>query len=651
MKMKLISAVLPILCIVLAVLVMFSYSISSNIIERESSELLESSVSGQSASIEAWLDKNLTAFSAIKQTIEKTAPSQEELQAIIDASAGYDSNYPEGVYIGDGSGKLWKSADSAKTAEGLTESTWYKEGLTRVNMKYGTAYQNAEGKNLVSASAILNDGSDPLRVISADVSLERITVIVNSFVQMSDAEAFLIDSGDNTILANRDASLISTKLDAAEDPYLQKVAKRFEDRDYTRGTLDGNLTVFQEIAGTDWVLVSFVPKEIIFSDINNLRMKMILISVIAILLLVVITERCIHIVIRPVRGLTKSISAMSEGDFTVSVKTDGNDEIGRMSSSVSDFMVAIRGMLREIQTIAGRVAKQSSNTNQVSDGMYNVAEVQADSMRELTGTVDELAQSINEIADSATRLAQVVADTKVTSDQVEDYMTRTVQVSEKGKQDIQQVSVAMDNISQSIHSLDQAIGKVGKASEEITNIVSVIGNIAEETNLLSLNASIEAARAGEAGKGFAVVASEIGKLAQTSTESVEDIVNLIGDITRLVNETVDQAQVSMESIDESSQLIQTALGTFDMIFNDIHSTSDMIQEMMVKVNEVDEVATNVAAISEEQAASTDEIHAASENMVEQAQNIAASSKEVLSDSRELSDEAAQLSQHLEKFRI
>ncbi len=651
MKMKLISAVLPILCIVLAVLVMFSYSISSNIIERESSELLESSVSGQSASIEAWLDKNLTAFSAIKQTIEKTAPSQEELQAIIDASAGYDSNYPEGVYIGDGSGKLWKSADSAKTAEGLTESTWYKEGLTRVNMKYGTAYQNAEGKNLVSASAILNDGSDPLRVISADVSLERITVIVNSFVQMSDAEAFLIDSGDNTILANRDASLISTKLDAAEDPYLQKVAKRFEDRDYTRGTLDGNLTVFQEIAGTDWVLVSFVPKEIIFSDINNLRMKMILISVIAILLLVVITERCIHIVIRPVRGLTKSISAMSEGDFTVSVKTNGNDEIGRMSSSVSDFMVAIRGMLREIQTIAGRVAKQSSNTNQVSDGMYNVAEVQADSMRELTGTVDELAQSINEIADSATRLAQVVADTKVTSDQVEDYMTRTVQVSEKGKQDIQQVSVAMDNISQSIHSLDQAIGKVGKASEEITNIVSVIGNIAEETNLLSLNASIEAARAGEAGKGFAVVASEIGKLAQTSTESVEDIVNLIGDITRLVNETVDQAQVSMESIDESSQLIQTALGTFDMIFNDIHSTSDMIQEMMVKVNEVDEVATNVAAISEEQAASTDEIHAASENMVEQAQNIAASSKEVLSDSRELSDEAAQLSQHLEKFRI
>lgn len=653
MKMKLVSVILPVIGVILAVLVVFSYSISSKIIEGTSAALLESSVASQTASIEAWLDDNLAAFNMLKHTIEKTKPSDEKLQAMIDGSAGYESNYPEGLYVGDMTGRLWKSADSAKSGANIQDAIWFKEGLTRASMRYGTAYQNENGDHLVSASAILDDGSDSVRVISADVSLQRITVIVNSFVRMDDAEAFLVDSSDMTILANRDASRISTKLEESDqNKFMAQVAKRINDRDYkTKAALDGNLTVFQEIAGTDWVLISYIPKEIIFSDVNDLRTKMIIISIIAVVVLVLITERCVHMVINPVKGLTSNIIAMSDGDFTIDVKAKGNDEIGRMSRSVSDFILAIKGMLREIQAISDSVAQQSESTNEVSDGMYRVAEIQSESMRELNVTVDQLSVSINEIADSATKLAMVVSDTKTTSSEVEDSMNKTVEISEKGKLDMQHVSTAMDNISQSIQSLDEAIGKVGKASDEITDIVSVIGSIADETNLLSLNASIEAARAGEAGRGFAVVASEIGKLAQTSADSVNNIVTLIGEITRLVNETVDQAQLSMESISESSDLIHTALGTFDTIFEDIHNTSDMIRQMMQKVAEVDEVATNVAAISEEQAASTEEIHATSEDMAEQAKNIADSSKDVLSGARELSDGAQQLAEHMKKFKI
>lgn len=651
-KAKLVCTVLPVIGLVLAVLVIFSYTISSGVIERRSAELLESSVSGQATSIEAWLDDNKAAFSSFKQIIEQTKPDEQHLQSILESSAGFNSNYPEGLYVADASGKMWKSSASTKSAENIKDATWYREGLTRVKMNYGTAYQGESGENLVSASAILNDGSDPVRVISADVSLQRITVIVNSFVQMDKAEAFLVDSGDKTILANRDDSLISTKLEESnENAYLASVSKKLNQRDYGQCTLEGNMTVFQEIAGTDWILVSFIPNDVILADVNSLRVKMIIISVVALFLLIAITERCVHIVINPVKGLTENIIAMSDGDFTIDVQARSGDEIGKMSHSVSNFILSIRGMLREIRDISDQVAKQSANTNEVSDNMYQVSEIQADSMRELNVTVDQLSASINEIAESATQLALVVQDTKATSKQVEDCMAQTVEISEKGKKDMQQVDAAMNNISQSIYNLDQAIDKVGKASDEITNIVSVIGNIAEETNLLSLNASIEAARAGEAGKGFVVVASEIGKLAQTSAESVDSIVELIGEITRLVKETVNQAETSMESINQSSALIQTAVGTFDTIFEDIHNTSDMIEQMMNKVGEVDEVATNVAAISEEQAASTEEIHATSEDMTEQAKNIADNSKQVLSGAQELSDGATQLSEHLQKFRI
>lgn len=651
-KAKIIGTIVPIIVILIVVMIVLAYTISSKIIQRNATELLDSSISYQSKSIAAWLDENLASFSGVKRVIEQTQPSEEELQKILDSYANYNSNYPNGVYVADSTGNVMKAANSQSTFSDVLNATWYKQGLSRVNMRYGSAYQSADGTNQVSASAIINDGSDSIRVISGDVSLERITVIVNSFVKMNDAEAFLVDTNDGTILAHRDSSLISTKLDTSnKDKYLAAVAEKVEKSEYSNCELQGNLTGFDKVDGTGWVLVSFIPREIIYSDVNRLRTEMIVIAVISLLILVVLIERIIHMVVKPVRSLTNTITTMADGDFTVGVNVKGGDEIGKMGRSVEEFLVSIRGMLHEIQDISEKVSSQSETTNSLSVDMNDVAKVQAESMSDLNTTVDQLSESIGEIADNATSLAMVVSDTKATSIELEKCMVQTVTASEKGKSDMRHVNSAMSNISDSIQKLDVAIDKVGKASEEITNIVAVIGNIAEETNLLSLNASIEAARAGEAGKGFAVVASEIGKLAQTSTESVGNIVQLIGEVTRLVQETVEQAAESMKSIDESSGMIDTALHTFDEIFNDIHTTEDLIGQMMVKVSEVDEVATNMAAISEEQAASTEEINATSENMVIQANNIANSSNAVMDDAQELSESAESLIERIGRFKM
>lgn len=651
-KAKLLGVIIPVVIAIVVVLVVVAYQISAGIIKKYSQSLLQSSVENQASQIEAWLNENLASFQMAKNTIEDLKPDDAQLQIILDGYYGYNSNYPEGLYVADSSGKLITASESTKKESDVTNSTWYKEGLSRVNMAIGSAYQNEEGVNLISASGILNDGSDNVRVISADMTLDRIAVIVNSFIEMNDAEAVLVDKTSGVILASRDSSQISQTFGAdGQSHFYQLAAEKVAAKDYSFVTLDGNMTVFQEVEGTNWLLISYIPTHTVLADLTQLRNIMIIISVICIALLCILIERVTHVVIRPVKEMTRVITAMTSGDFTVSIKTKGNDEIAVMSHSVEKFIESMKQMIAEMGNVSGKLKNQADSSKGVSGEMSSAAGIQSQSMSELNATVDQLSVSVNEIAQNATQLAGVAADTKSDSDMVESKMQETVAVSEKGRKDMERVGEALSNIEVSIHNLEEAVNKVGTASGEIVQIIKLIGDIADETNLLSLNASIEAARAGEAGRGFAVVATEIGTLAKNSADSVAHITELITEINNLVEDAVRQAGNSAQDISGSAELIHTAVDTFDTIFKNIQDTSALIGNVVDKINQVDQVATNVAAISEEQAASSDEILATSESMLQQAKNISKNSGQVEKEADNLAVSADQLADQVKQFRI
>ena len=647
-KARLLGSIMPVVIAIVAVLVLIAYQASAGIIEDYSQNLLESSVSNQSSKIEAWLSENLASFQMAKTTIENLHPDDTQLKAILDGYYNYNDNYPNGLYVSDSNGNLIKADKSTKKESNPVQSTWYKEGLTRVNMAVGSAYKNAEGVNVISASGILNDGTDNIRVISADMTLDRITIIVNSFIDMDNAEAFLVDKNTGVILADREASLISQKLGASgQSEYYQNVANQFNSNDYDSATIDGNMTVFQEVDGTDWVLVSYIPKSIVLAKLIRLRTIMIIVGIVCIIVLCILVERMTNVVVKPVKNMTKAITQMASGDFTVSVNVKGNDEIAVMGQSIQKFIQAMRQMISQIGDVSVRLKEQAVSSKNVSGEMNTAADIQSKSMHELNDTVDQLSVSVNEIAENVTQLAGVAAETKNDGDSVDIKMRETVEVSEKGRMDMEHVSEALNNIELSIRSLEEAVNKVGSASKEIVDIIKLIGDIANETNLLSLNASIEAARAGEAGRGFAVVASEIGSLAKNSTESVEHIT----EINKLVEDAVSQAGDSVVEIGDSAVLIHTAVDTFNTIFNNIKATNELMANVVEKIGHVDEVATNVAAICEEQAASSDEIMATSESMLGQADNISKNSGQVEISAEELAASAEQLSNQVQQFHI
>lgn len=650
-KMKLLGTILPVVLVIVTGLVAISYLVSRDIIRESAKNLLNTSIENQANQIEGWLNENLSAFQIVKHTLEQTNPAKEDLQEILNQYYNYNSNYPQGIYIADENGTVMVASQYEGAMTNPTKTIWYTDGLTRVNMGFTDAYTNENGVAVISASGILNDGTDTIKVMSADLPLERISIMVNSFIEMEDAEAFLVNRMDGAIIAHRENSLISKKLGELNDDFMRQVEVQLLEGTYDTVEIDGKMTAFSSLLGTDWTLVSYIPVETIYADVDKIRMIMFGVALCSLPILAILIERMVHMVISPVKELTKVITSMTNGDFTVEITTKHQDEIGTMSQSVEKFIQTMRNMIYSIRGVSDKLYEEANNSHVTSNTMYDASKIQSESMRELSKTVEQISLSVNEISQNATSLALAVSDAKSNGSQVSVKMEETVEVSQKGKKEIQNVGSAMQVIVQSVEKLQGAIDKVGKASREITSITEVIGDIAEETNLLSLNASIEAARAGEAGRGFAVVASEIGQLAQHSADSVRNIEELISEVNMLVEAVVGQAEDSMKNINESSEMIRKAESTFDVIFGNIDTVGSLVQQMMEKVEQVDEVATNVAAISEEQAASSEEILMTAENMAVQAEKITQNSQIVADGASQLTDSAQQLTREVDKFKV
>lgn len=647
-KTKILTAVSALVLILVLILILLSYMISKNIIEDKSKQVLELSVKNQASQMEAWMTESLNVFNTFKENLETMDYTDEQIQTLLNSYLGKSPNYPDGFYIADSDGKVMQ-ADGVEYKKTISDDpVWYTEGLTRVNMAFGDVFTNEAGDEVISASAILRN-PDKIRVIAIDVPIAHIQVIVNSFISMDDAQAVLIDRSTMSILSRSEDSLSGSLSD--DSGFLGTIGEKIDEQDYDSISLDNNIVEFREISGTNWVLVSYVPEASIFAELVSLRTTMAIVAVVILIILLVLMERMVNYMIKPIKSLTDSIVMMASGDFTVDIKTKGNDEITVMGQSMKDFAASMRKMINDIVNASETLQGQAESSSTVSGGLYEASLTQSKTIDNLNETVDQLSASVQEIAENATSLAMVVSETKDSSMEAEQKMNETVTVAESGKSDMEKVGEAMNVIQSSINSLQESIDEVGTASSEINNIVSMIGEIADETNLLALNASIEAARAGDAGRGFAVVASEIGGLADDSNKSVQKIQGLIDQVTSLVAETVEKAKQSVDEISSSSELVNQAVNTFDTIYDNIINANHVVNNMASSMSQVESVATNVAAITEEQAASAEVISGNAGNIAAESQNITNDSEKVADTAKELADTSENLMTQIKSFRV
>lgn len=493
----------------------------------------------------------------------------------------------------------------------------------------------------------------PSTLWSVYTKIERLSV-------MDCGYAFLVNTETGQILAHDENSIKNTVIYEADSiSYLGQIAQMLrtipKSGDLPVNKLrDGSESYYvitQPFSGMPWAMVACLPESYVTDDLVAINIRMILIITALLLTVTILVSVIISRILAPVKRLTGTLTTITDGDFSINISSAGNDEIAVMSSALEDFIVIMREVITDIRTVSDQLSEHSASAKTVSEALSDTSQTQAESMGDMQVTLDQVADAIQELAQHASTLASVVDTTNRDGIAANEKMQQTVIVAAKGREDMEQTAAAMSSIVSAMRELKEAVAEVGTSTAQINSIVQLISEIAEQTNLLSLNAAIEAARAGDAGKGFAVVADEIRKLADVSSSSASRIEHIIAAVNHQVDDMVERANESVIYIEDNSSRITASREIFDHIYQDVSETGGVLKHIVEQIHQVDDVATNIAALSQEQSASAEEILASTHVLAETSLRISDDSKTMAESTETVSEASFTLAEHMRRFKI
>lgn len=529
----------------------------------------------------------------------------------------------------------------------FTERVWYPQveaGKTALTEPY---LDPSTGSMIVSAVAPVYDpaGTGSLAgVAGVDISLDRMMEVMSHY-KVGNSGSLILATSEGTIVYHPQPELMQKKIPELDVSKSLTDALEAGKEKFLKYKLGGE-TKYGVVAFSDsigYTVISSLPFAEFYAEIFWMVFALVVIFILGVVLIVFNIRRSAANLTKPILELNHTAQQLAAGDLDVELHNTAQDEIGELGNSIGETVTRLKEYIvyiDEIAQVLERLADGKLNIElqneyhgefqKIKDALLNISDSMNEVMEHILTSAGEVSSGATELAHASQTLAEG-AGTQAAA--IEELVANTISIEEQVKQSRKDAEVSaqaaghvttmMQQNQDKMTKMMEAVSKIHETSQQVVGIIQTIEEIADQTNLLSLNASIEAARAGEAGKGFAVVADEIGKLAMESSKAANMTRDLIG--------------VSMEEIDKGSSI---AAGVMTSLEESVQAVGDI--NGMIRKTEENAVT---------QAENMDQIRLGIEEIARGVQDNSAAAQETSATSEQLASQASILDELVHRFEI
>lgn len=426
--------------------------------------------------------------------------------------------------------------------------------------------------------------------VAIDLSLKALSKMVND-IKLGETGFIMLIQSDGTILV--DGHNPENNFKAVNEVGDARFAEVVNQNDGVfETTVDGEnyLANVYNSEALGWKFIGFQQKSEIYSNAKTMIFETIAISAILVLLFLGAGLWVAQLIVKPINQVKNSLRefAEGEGDLTARIRINNKDETGELANWFNQFVNSTQNMIATIKQNAEAITSVSSAT---AEGSQDISE----SANQQHNSVEQVATAATEMASTANEVAQNCASTATVSEE-------GLNATREGKEIIEQSQLGVEGLGKSIRESRTVIQELVNETDNINNILVSIQSIAEQTNLLALNAAIEAARAGEQGRGFAVVADEVRSLANRTQESTSEINTILASLTKRTEEVSNNMDTSLTQADGVIETTTKVTEAFNLIESNVEKIRDMTLQNASAAEEqhlvTEDINSNVIAINE-----------------------------------------------------